>query len=156
VRGDKNITIVGSKNINIDSKQLSKNDVPDVKVECAIGLADWGPDLFNPGRNRVDTIMNLVAKNFDERPVTISTVGIEVENGESLLIREFGPIDSLPKRIQYGETATVVKGLKELADDLRNRTPTCIWFRDALGHTYKSDEKHTQLLIKWIRSKSAE
>jgi hypothetical protein len=125
---------------------------PDVRVECSLSLVSDGPDLQNPGKTSFINTISFIAKNFDERPVTLSSLHVKLKSGKYLFINPNSDLGyGLPRRLEYGQSHTIVRRLEGLKKDLQNEEPDYAFYTDQLDNRYASDKKNSEKLKKLLK-----
>jgi hypothetical protein len=84
-----------------------------------------------------EPLISMTAANTGNKPVTISSCGIGLENGESLFFTD-AIRDQIPIRLGIGEAHSVYRTVEELKKDLSGKKPLYAWFQDKTGKKYKS------------------
>lgn len=115
-----------SKQIEI----LRKTIEPEVIVSSNVALMGIGNQVSEP-------MISLTASNTGNKPVTLSSCGIELTNNESLFfLRTI--TDGFPRRLEIGESHSVFRSVKEMKSQLFDKKPLNVWFQDETGKKYKS------------------
>lgn len=113
-----------------------RKNVRSIKVQLAYGFVTRG--------NQVGpTILNIQANNIGYRDITLSSVGLILNNESQLLIMDPQSNVQFPHTLGEGKSCIVWKEQRELAQELKNNglsgeVKIKGFYRSAIGRVYKS------------------
>jgi len=102
---------------------------PSVKVSASIGFLTYR-DGSEPIR-----IYSFEAVNDGKRPITLTNVGIKIENNQSI---QFIDNTNLPKKLNEGDKVTFFRKVNEFYPEIQGHEIKYLWFKDTLGKEYIS------------------
>lgn len=114
-----------------------------VKVECGCGA------LTYHNNRAVDEILTIKAMNFGDKPVTLSSFGITTNDG-TLHLNQHPGCEHLPKRLEHGEAYTGIVDLSGVVNSLTGKQFRYAWFLDQLGREYRTDEKDSNEMNRFL------
>lgn len=104
-------------------------DKRSIKVSASAGF------IGHQDGSESTSIYSFQAVNTGKRPITLTSVGIEIENGIS---SQFIDDTNLPKKLNEGDKVSFYRESSELKKELANHKPKYLWFNDTTGKIYKS------------------
>jgi len=110
---------------------------PEITVTASVAFMGMGETLSPP-------LIIITAANTGNKPVTLSSCGIELENNEML---HFTRSNGLPVRLRVGEAHVLPLTVEELKQSLNGKKPLHAWFGDATGRKYNSKPWHIKEIL---------
>jgi len=109
-------------------------DRASIKIKISHGFLVHGPNLSD------DLYIFIEASNKGRRPVTLTSVGFKLKNGNNIVFTE--PRE-LPKELTEGKSYQEWVNKKAIEEDCQKLKTTIryAWFKDATGKVYKKKYK---------------